>query len=98
MLLAYSKEFGLTRVEFTLQALRHHAKSLRLQRSPTTKALGSEEAAEQFAAAQSQLARERWSQVSPEERKARMKKVMDARWTKKKAAKKKAAKKDEGTK
>jgi len=87
MLLAYSKEFGVTRIEFALQAFRHYAKSLRLQRSPATKALGSEEAAQQFAAAQSQLARERWSKVPPEERKARTKKAMAARWGKTKKAK-----------
>ncbi len=66
------------------QALRHYAKELRFKTSPMAKALGSEDAAKEYAEVHSKLAKRLWSNIPEAERKARTKAANEARWPAKK--------------
>ncbi len=78
-----AEEFAVSRSEFVMRALRHYIKELRIRKSPLTEA-SDEDSAKQYAKVQSKLAKRYWSTVSEEDRKARLAKVLQARWGKKK--------------
>lgn len=86
-LMAYAREFGVTRVEFAVTALRHYARELRGRNSPLTKALGSDDLAKQFAEARAKVARDWWAKLTPEERKERARRANKSRWPEKQKGK-----------
>ena len=77
-----AEEFGISRGTLAIRALRHYIKELRIRNSPITEAMN-EDSAKQYAKVQSKLAKNYWSGVSVEDRKARLKKALEARWSKK---------------
>ncbi len=78
-----AEEFGVTRSEIAIRALKHYIKELRLRKSPLTDAVG-EDSAKEYGKVQSQISKNYWSTVSPEERKRRAAIALKARWAKKK--------------
>jgi hypothetical protein len=57
-------------------------KAIQFKKDPFTKAVGSEDLAKRFAAANSKISKKWWSGISAEERKARAQKAIQARWSK----------------
>ena len=84
LLAEYAEEFAVSRAEFVMRAIRYYAKELEFRQSPMAKALGSEEAAKDYAEVQRELAKQWWANMSDEARKARTKNANAARWAKKK--------------
>ena len=77
-----AQQLGLSRTTLAMSALRHYLKTQQTKNAPITKVL-SADLTEQFAAAQRKLAKDWWSSLTAEERKARAKKANQARWPKK---------------
>jgi hypothetical protein len=82
-----AKQLGVSRAQFTLDAVRYYLRNLNQKKSSAAKALGSEELAKQFSEAHSKIAKKWWSTISDEERSARAKKAVQARWAKAKKKK-----------
>jgi hypothetical protein len=76
-------EFGVTRAEFAIRALKHYIKELRIRKSPITEATN-EEQAKQYSKIQSKLSRTFWDGIDDEERRKRTAAAREARWPKKK--------------
>jgi hypothetical protein len=82
-LAAAAKEFGLSRVQFVMDALKYYTAEIRRKnRSPATKALGSAAEAKKFAEMSSKVSKSWWSTLTPEEKRARGQKAVQARWAK----------------
>ncbi len=77
-----SEEFGATRAEFAIRALRHYIKELRIRKSPISDAVD-EASAKKFSEIQSTLSRNYWSGLTEEERKKRTAAARKKRWPKK---------------
>jgi hypothetical protein len=88
-LAAYAAEFHTTRAQFVMKAVRHYAEQLRKKNSPMGKALPSEDVASAFREAQSNLAKNWWATLTPEEKAERSRKANEARWPQAKAKTKK---------
>jgi hypothetical protein len=86
-LAGYAAEFRTTRTQFVIKAVRHYAETLRKKNSPMGKVLPSVEIVEVYRDAQSELSKKWWSKLSPEEKTARAKKAIEARWGKPKKKK-----------
>jgi hypothetical protein len=78
-----AEEFGISRSEFVMRALRYYIKELRIRKSPITEALD-EESAKTFSQIQSKLSRNYWATLTEDERKARTAAAREGRWPKKK--------------
>ena len=78
-----AEEFGVTRAEFAIRALKHYIKELRIRKSPITAAT-SEEQAKQYSKMQSTVSRTFWNSLDEEERRKRTEAARKKRWPKKK--------------
>jgi len=78
-----AKEAGLPRPLFAIKAIKFYSASLKKQKSPSRKALGSE-GAENFADMSRKVMQTWWSKLTPEEKTARAKTAAEGRWGKKK--------------
>jgi hypothetical protein len=78
-----AEEFGVTRAEFAIRALKHYVKELRIRSSPITSAMG-EDTAKEYSKVQSTLSKTYWATVDEEERKKRTAAAREKRWPKKK--------------
>ncbi len=77
-----AKEAGVDRATFALKALRFYAAALKKRKSPVTKALGSD--AETYTEQARKVSQNWWAGLTAEEKTARAKKAIQARWGKKK--------------
>jgi hypothetical protein len=78
-----AKESGMSRAAFAIKAVKFYRAELRKQRSPATKALGTK-GAESYVEQARKVSQTWWSKLSEEEKTARAKKAIEARWGKKK--------------
>lgn len=77
-----AKEAGINRATFALKALRFYAEALKKRKSPVTKALGAD--AETYTEQARKVSQNWWARLTAEEKTARAKKAIEARWRKKK--------------
>lgn len=87
-----AQKAGMPRSAFAIKAIRFYSAALAKRNSPATKALGSSDA-ERYSEMSRKVSQTWWSKLTPEEKTARAKKAIGARWAKKN---KTARKKDEG--
>ncbi len=78
-----AKAAGISRSEFAIKAVKFYEASLKKQKSPSTKALGSSDA-DVYSEMSSQVSKSWWSKLTPEEKTARAKIAAEGRWGKKK--------------
>ena len=78
-----AKESGMSRAAFAIKAVKHYAAELRRQKSPATKALGAK-GAESYVEQARKVSQTWWSKLTDEEKSARARKAITARWGKKK--------------
>jgi hypothetical protein len=78
-----AKASGMSRAQFATKAIKFYAAALKKQSSPVTKALG-HAGAEIYTEQARRVSQTWWSRLTPEEKSARAKKALAARWGKKK--------------
>lgn len=75
----------MSRAEFALEAAQEYLKALRSQHtndSALAKALGSEDLANRYREANSEISKKWWAKLSEEEKTERARKAIEARWGK----------------
>jgi metal-responsive CopG/Arc/MetJ family transcriptional regulator len=83
----YAVEFRTTRSRFVMKAVRYYAEEMRKKHSPMGKAIPSQDIVSAYRDAQGAVSKEWWATLTPEERSARAKKAIEARWGKPKKKK-----------
>ncbi len=76
-----TEEFGFTRAEFAIRALKHYIKELRIRKSPISDTVD-EESAKKFSEIQSKLSRNYWAGLTEIERRTRTAAAREKRWPK----------------
>jgi len=78
-----AKEAGMNRAAFAAKAIKFYAAALKKSKSQVTKALGAK-AVEGYTEQARKISQSWWATLTPEEKTARAKKAIAARWGKKK--------------
>lgn len=81
-----AKEVGMDRATFALKALKFYGSALKKSKSSVTKALGAN-AVESYTEQARKISQSWWATLTPEEKTARAKKAIEARWGKPKKKK-----------
>jgi hypothetical protein len=80
---AAAKKAGMARAAFAMKAIKFYSAALEKRTAPATKALGPIDA-DKYAEMSRKVSQSWWAKLTPEEKSARSKKALDARWGKKK--------------
>jgi hypothetical protein len=76
-----AKEAGMARAAFAAKAIKFYSAALKKRTAPATKALGALDA-DKYAEMSRKVSQSWWSKLTPEEKSARSKKALEARWGK----------------